>query len=183
MRGKYLLVVVLLSLCVNTLFAQHAAVRKSGPFGFERGMTKEQVIKILGRKAIQNEGTDNLRFNTAPKPHDDFASYDLIFSRKYGLEIVTAFSKQFDRGTELKDEYSRIKTALNSIYGVQADLEVDLVGTAWVVKPPNFGRINFIALTMLTDKTKETGMLSLVYTFEGSSENLKQEEANRNSVF
>jgi hypothetical protein len=91
-----------------------------GPFGFDYGMTKQQVIDKLGRTALSKDSGINVLFNTAPKPHPDFEAYILAFSPEKGLLKVTAVSKNVatsEDGADLRSKYNYFLDALKSKYG------------------------------------------------------------------
>jgi hypothetical protein len=98
-----------------------------GPFGFDYGMTKQQVIDKLGRNALSKDSGINVLFNTAPKPHPDFEAYILAFSPEKGLLKVTAVSKNIstsEDGADLRSKYNYFLDALKSKYG-KAEKEFD----------------------------------------------------------
>jgi hypothetical protein len=98
-----------------------------GPFGFDYGMTKQQVIDKLGRNALSKDSGINVLFNTAPKPHPDFEVYILAFSPEKGLLKVTAVSKNIstsEDGADLRSKYNYFLDALKSKYG-KAEKEFD----------------------------------------------------------
>ena len=65
----------------------------AGPFGFEYGMTKTQVIKLVGKDAVKADLGDMLELKTAPKPHGLFELYHIIFSPERGLIKIFASSR------------------------------------------------------------------------------------------
>ena len=65
----------------------------SGPFGFEYGMTREQIIKLIGKQAVKETKGDTMDVTTAPKPHPAFERYILIVSPDKGLLAVSALGK------------------------------------------------------------------------------------------
>jgi hypothetical protein len=112
---RYMILFVLAA--VSSAYAQ-------GPFGFEKGMTREEVIKLVGQSAIaprgQTQNPYNLILNTAPKPHSAFEKYILTFSPKEGLLKIQAIGKDIDSdssGTEVKTAYNDIVDGLNKKYG------------------------------------------------------------------
>jgi hypothetical protein len=65
-----------------------ATPANSGPFGFEHGMTREQVVTLVGRDAVKHfkgDLDDIVTLVTAPKPHPDFEEYMLMISPERGL--------------------------------------------------------------------------------------------------
>jgi|SRR5271157_876430 len=117
------------------------ALGQGGPFGFEKGMTQQQVIHLLG-KPMSSKG-DHLMFSTAPKPHAGYAVYSLIFSPKEGLLKVVAgghFIPTDDHGTELRDTFQDVVEGISRKYGkprvlldrCNASSEVDCEDQHWM---------------------------------------------------
>ena len=164
---------------------------KSGPFGFEAGMTKEQIIKIVGDSAIKESKGDIFILTNAPQAHSDFESYALKISPENGLLKIIAMGKNIintnGHGNELKSAYKDMRAALVSIYG-KPNHDLDLlnngsiwfgpedwmaavlkgeriVSCAWMSIPlPN--RIHLMRLDAAA-RSKEIGYLNLTYEFEG----------------
>jgi hypothetical protein len=64
----------------------------NGPFGLERGMSKDQVIRLVGLNNVADRyaggkysGSDLLILSSVPKPHGAFVTYALTISPKDGL--------------------------------------------------------------------------------------------------
>ena len=94
------------------------ALGQAGPFGFEKGMTQQQVIHLLG-KPMKSDG-DQLMFDTAPKPHAAYVVYALDFSPKAGLlRVVAGRSHRIadDHGTELRSAYEDTVQGISRKYG------------------------------------------------------------------
>lgn len=99
----------------------------AGPFGFEYGMTKDQVIAAVGKDKVIN--TENykvrnesyiLRVASAPKPDDRFETYMLIISPEQGLLKIIATGKTIDTsevGTELRVNFGAMRDSLSKKYG------------------------------------------------------------------
>jgi hypothetical protein len=101
----------------NTVFSQTSM---TGPFGFEKGMTAEQIISRFGKEAVIAQSHDTLHIRTAPKPHPDFDDYILLFSPKYGLVKVATYGKTVqtgDDGAELQAAFARTVAAITQKYG------------------------------------------------------------------
>jgi TonB family protein len=93
-----------------------------GPFGFQMGMTREQIIKLVGRSAVDQEYSKNdvLAVRRAPVSDPAFEEYQLVISPTEGLLYVTALGKTIKTdsfGTQLRAAYTRIVTDLTSKYG------------------------------------------------------------------
>jgi len=89
---------------------------QSGPFGFEKGMTRAQIVALVGPKAVDPRVKgDAMRLNRAPQPEEGFQEFLLVISPTEGLLRVLGLGKLMqasDDGKELKDAY----------YGLVADL-------------------------------------------------------------
>lgn len=94
----------------------------SGPFGLHRGMTKAQVLSIIGNAPIKNEtpnalGGTMIIVSTVPKPYREFEAYQLYFSKTEGLLKIIAIGKDIatsEEGTELREHYSDLETLLTN---------------------------------------------------------------------
>jgi len=163
---------------------------KSGPFGFEAGMTKEQIIKIVGESAIKASDGDTLILTNAPNPHGDFESYALIISPENGLLKIVAMGKSINTngfGNEVKSAFKDMRAALANIYG-KPNHELNLLtnGSIWIgpddwmagllrmerllacswLDMPLPNRIHVLRLDAAA-KSKEIGYLHQSYEFEG----------------
>jgi hypothetical protein len=90
------------------------------PFGFEMGMTREQIIKLVGQNAVQKDQDDALALTTAPTPHPDFDAYIVYISPAHGVLKVVATSTTIsvnDEGDQLTTEFNRVLASLISKYG------------------------------------------------------------------
>src|SRR5438067_137324 len=89
----------------------------SGPFGFFFGMTKEQVIRLVGQSAVK-EITDEgqtIRLTTAPRPHPAFDYYLVVISPDRGLLKIVAVGNTIQTngyGDDLKSAYNEILDAV-----------------------------------------------------------------------
>jgi hypothetical protein len=108
-------------LCAGSLGqAQDHAIGNPEPFGFKMGMSKNQVIALVGKSAIQDQDNDSLTLTTAPKPYPDCDGYVVFFSPEKGLLKVVATTstiKVNDEGDQLKDEFSKLSGILRAKYG------------------------------------------------------------------
>ena len=172
---------------------------KSGPFGFEAGMTMEQIIEIVGSAAIKETTGDTTIFSNAPKADPIFESYALRISPEHGLLKIVALSKNINTngfGNELKSAFKDIRAAFAKIYGRPVH-EMDLLtngsiwtgpddwmtgllkgervfGCNWIDIPlPN--KINVIRIDA-TAKSKEIGCLYLTCEFEGYNAYMKEKK-------
>ncbi|MGO9087916.1 MAG: hypothetical protein ACLP6G_04375 [Terriglobales bacterium] len=116
---KHILTALFIVLSCFTALAQD---RPSGPFGFERGMTRTQILKIVGESVVDRKASrdDVLVLSTAPRPNPAFETYALFISPTQGLLKVVAFSATVqtgDTGRELQDAFAAINTAVSQKYG------------------------------------------------------------------
>lgn len=106
-----------------------------GPFGFEAGMTKDQVIAKLGSKNIKRtSGDDIVSFSTAPIPHPDFNDYALRFAEDGRLIQIIAFTSPIssnDSGEQVKEKFAEISRALHAKYGEGLDVDRLNPGSIW----------------------------------------------------
>lgn len=106
------LLAVLVGLCLPALAV--------GPFGFDKGMTKAQIVKLIGQQAVMKSEGDIVRVNTAPTPHPKFESYYLSISPKDGLLKVLASGRTIetsDTGFELRSEFEEVRKGVIKKYG------------------------------------------------------------------
>jgi hypothetical protein len=110
------------------------------PFGFSPTMTKADVVKLLGTPARIEKG-GSLMFETSPQPNSLFKWYEVLVPMGYHVLKVGASTGSFDTsrfGTELKEKYERIKTALVAKYGApETDLDSLRSGSLWT-EPEDF---------------------------------------------
>ena len=98
------------------------SVAQTGPFGFEKGMTREQIIALVGQKNINTATSKGeiLSVKTAPKPNPAFAAYMLMISPKEGLVRVAAVGPAMqasDDGSQLKTSYDAVLQGLTHDFG------------------------------------------------------------------
>jgi hypothetical protein len=91
-----------------------------GPFGFEKGMTREQIIAIVGKDDVTLSKGIILDVTTAPKPHPDFNRYILLISPDKGLLKVGAYGRTIetgDSGFQLQTAFKDTVDAITQKYG------------------------------------------------------------------
>ncbi|MEI9969760.1 MAG: hypothetical protein WDM87_14475 [Terracidiphilus sp.] len=188
------------------LFAFSSTLCVAGPFGFDYGMSKQDVVKIVGKNAIVEDDGDMLTLSTAPKPHGDFDKYLLIISPEKGLLKIVAVGIDIDTsgdGTQLKDEFEKLRTALSANYG-QPEHDFDFLhagsiwtddqdwmmgllkqdrslASYWDANPalrPNFEGIALEAKALSSDK----GYVVLSYEFDGWGRYADQRQAQKDKV-
>ena len=104
---------------IGSAFAQD---KPTGPFGFERGMTRAQIIQLVGEDAvdIKHSHDNTLRLKTAPKPNPAFESYLLFISPTQGLLKLVASGTTVqtgDSGAELQTVFDAVVTGVSQKYG------------------------------------------------------------------
>src|SRR5690242_127870 len=90
------------------------------PFGFTRGMTKQQIIAAVGRQSVLHEAGDVLILSTAPSAHPDFSDYTVLVSPKAGLVKILATTNKIatsGSGDEVKAKFAEMRSALEKRYG------------------------------------------------------------------
>ena len=178
----------------------------AGPFGFEYGMTKAALIKLVGRDAVKEEKDDVLVLKTAPKPHELFESYTVFISPEHGLLKIVAVSRDIatsEYGDEIRERFEGIHTGLEKVYGEPThafnflregsiwnepkDWMMGLLkkertfGAYWDIKPPR-EHLTLLGLEVIALST-ETGYLRLAYEFEGWEQYVDERQAKKSDVF
>jgi hypothetical protein len=93
-------------------FAGASKAQTIGPFGFEKGMTRDRVLKLVGKAAVEGGLYDEvLIVTTAPKPNPAFGSYHLYFSPKEGLLKVAAIGKP----VKTESDAAQLTVAFNDV--------------------------------------------------------------------
>jgi hypothetical protein len=97
-----------------------------GPFGFKRGMTRAQVIALVGRDSVDTKESeaDILVVSSAPKAHPAFDKYILFISPTEGLLKIRASGKTIDTddtGSELRNAFDDIVKGVTQKYGVRTE--------------------------------------------------------------
>lgn len=179
-----------------------------GPFGFEPGMKKKDVIAKLGVKSVIKTEGDIVFFNTAPKPHPDFEEYMAIFSPTSGLVKLFAIGKTIDTNTsgdQVKQKFADIKSALNLRYGKSNDIDHLKAGSIWKEdgewmmsvlkkdrnlesywfdKPLSYLPNGIKAIKLEATALKlDSGFVSLTYEFSGFDAYADSAKAKQNSAF
>lgn len=181
----------------------------TSPFGFEYGMTREQVISKLGRSAVKKDSDVNMVVSTAPNPHPDFESYVLAFSPQKGLLKVVALSKDIetsDDGSELRDKFSVFRSALAEKYGKPEkdfdfckgnEVECEsryymmelmeknrVLDSYWTLSGGNNLPIHLSTIAIEAKALSlNKGYVSIGYEFEGWDEFVDDQNKKRNSPF
>jgi hypothetical protein len=177
----------------------------AGPFGFERGMTKEQVIALVGQGAVLRERGNYLVLKTAPKPHPAFEDYTLAFSPKDGLLKIRASGKEIQSssdGADVKNEFDALRAGLVEKYGPGSDLQRQrstgiwsdrqyllmaikqkdaMWATVWLFAVPSSQPDRLSAIAEEINATASNrGYVSVSYEFQGWNEFHDQNQAEQN---
>ena len=110
----------------------------AAPFGLEWGMSKEQVtamgVKLTPERPVSRFGITKSRgiytAKTLPKNLPDAEEYELLFKQGFGLVKVSAQTRRTRNdlfGSEGKERYSQLKTAIIKKYG-RPDTVVEQTG-------------------------------------------------------
>jgi hypothetical protein len=87
----------------------------AGPFGFNYGMTKDQIIAIVGKDAVIKDQGFVLRVIKAPESDNKFEAYTLLISPDKGLVKIIAAGQTIDTsqyGTEVQVGFNTIRDSL-----------------------------------------------------------------------
>lgn len=94
---------------------------KTGPFGFAAGMTKGQVVALVGDATLEQGSAPNFyHLSTAPKPHPLFDQYSLLISPQLGLVRIVAMSRPMPTdgwGGVVKEQFGKIRDQVAMTYG------------------------------------------------------------------
>jgi len=112
---------------ILTLVAQSSTqssgqTKPTGPFGLQRGMTRQQIINLVGKDAVDTAHSHDefLRVTAVPKPNRAFDSYLLIISPTDGLVKLLASGVSVetgDAGAELKEAFNTVVVGVSQKYG------------------------------------------------------------------
>jgi hypothetical protein len=181
---------------------------KAGPFGFDPGMTKQQIIDELGQNAIKEAKGDVLTLDNAPRPHSGFEKYILFIDPKRGLVRLDAIGVDISTsvyGDELKDAFNSMEESIASGYGESKRYDFLRSGSIWdgrkdwmmgLLKKertlesfwPNNdftklkGQVTSIDLEAKA-LSEEKGYLVLGYEFVGFQEYHEEQKNKENQVF
>jgi hypothetical protein len=116
---------------------------QSGPFGFKKGMTRSQIIALVGQKNIDPRtlrGGEILSMRTAPKPDPQFVGYMLLVPPAEGLLRVAALGRNTpvnDAGIELRGAYDAVVADITKQFGPPTNTLDDCNGPAILCKRPD----------------------------------------------
>ena len=116
-----------------------------GPFGFQKGMTRQQVIQLVGSGAIKPRDSDSppelMVLTTAPKPHSAYHDYALYFSPTMGLLKVAAqgdIMHSDDYGIEIQRAFEETVKGVSSRYGPPTSTFNNCTGDDFYCKEQNW---------------------------------------------
>jgi hypothetical protein len=168
-------------------------------------MTKEQIVAILGDKALTRVHDDAYTFSTAPSPHPEFESYICFVSPEKGLLKVVAISKDIETnsfGEAIRDRFEQVQAGLSKAYGAGKSYDFLQSGSIWnepqdwmmgllkdertleafwQLNPPQ-DHITVIALKAVA-LSREKGYLSLGYEFEGWEQYVDSKKEKQDKVY
>ena len=180
---------------------------KAGPFGFDPGMTKQQIIDELGQNAIKEVKGDVLTLDNAPRPYSGFEEYVLVIDPKRGLVAINVGVDISTSvyGDELKNAFNSMEESIASSYGESTRYDYLRRGSIWnerkdfmmgLIKKermlesfwPNNdstklkGQVTSIYLKAGA-LSQEKGYLLLHYEFVGYNEYQEEQKNKENQVF
>jgi hypothetical protein len=94
--------------------------KEAEPFGFHKGMTKDQITSVVGTQNIKEQKGDLLVATTAPKPNPIFEEYLLTVSPTQGLLKVMAVGQDIqagDTGAEVRSAFDDVVQGASQKYG------------------------------------------------------------------
>ena len=173
----------------------------AAPFGFDYGMSEEQIVKLLGSDSLMKVEGDTYYFSKAPKPDSSFEFYALTISPQKGLLKVTAVSKDIETnvyGDDLVRQFAEINHPLIKAYGEGEEFDFLKAGSIWsedkqwmmalLRKEREFAHAwefliptDHITVILLQAKalTPERGYISLSYEFEGFEQYLEADKEKK----
>lgn len=106
---------------------------KSGPFGFEMGMSAEEIKALVKSPAMQ-EARSFMMFSTVPKPYQGFENYLVMAGARSGLCKISAVGevKSNSFGHQVDDRFNQLAAALRKKYGApQTQMNGPIPGSIW----------------------------------------------------
>jgi hypothetical protein len=199
---KFGLALALLLFPHSLLEAQGPKVDSTGPvnislFGFKEGMTKTEVITLVGAASVRKDDGDVLVLSTAPDPRPEFFLYVVFISTTTGMAEVKGLTRPIETnplGDNVREEFKRFQTALEGKYGRPAvtfdflhepiDWTIGLLkeerslGAFWMSNPESQVAVGLEAQALALDK----GGLVVTYQFSNFYTWLKEHQANQLSA-
>ncbi len=114
--------------------AQQSSASQPEPFGFKQGMTKSQIIALVGEKAVAAIDGDVLVLTKAPNAKPGIDKYWVIVSDTTGLakvQVTTKNVKTNSFGEALQGEFKGLQATLESQYGEVDTIDSLQPGSTW----------------------------------------------------
>lgn len=97
----------------------------AGPFGFEAGMSREQIISSVGVMSVDAENSkgDTLWLMAAPRPNSSISKYVLVISPSRGLVRLGTISVVIPtdgEGSQLRAAFDAVVSTMSKRYGAPA---------------------------------------------------------------
>lgn len=200
-------VILILAIMVGLVRFTHA---QQGPFGFEKGMTQQQIIQLVGSGAVDTKFSRNetLVLNTAPKPNPAFEKYMLLISPTQGLVKLVAIGTTIetgDSGVELQSAFADIVMGISQKYGSPSkkydvcsgnDTECSnsefwmmslkdknrTLDALWLMKEPASNSVTGIAVDAQV-ASLHSGFMNVSFEFAGFSSYAEARKAKQNDTY
>jgi hypothetical protein len=114
--------------------AQQAPAAQPEPFGFKQGMTKAEIIAMVGEKSVAAVDGDVLVLTSAPNSNPAIDKYWVIVSDTTGLakvQVTTKNVKTNSFGEALQGEFKGLQATLENQYGEVDTIDSLQPGSAW----------------------------------------------------
>ena len=112
-----------------------ALAQAAGPFGLAMGMSQAAIEAAIGSDLETMEGQTNFyRATTVPRPLERVDFYGLLILPNAGLCQIRVAGITIDsssHGVELRNEYRRVRDALESVYGTYGEGDYLRSGSIW----------------------------------------------------
>jgi hypothetical protein len=118
---------------LGIIFFNIAVFSFSGPFGFEMGMTLEEVAAACTEEPIPMT-EKNVYVVKPQKDHPDFSVYTVSISENVGLYNIRAFNLDIPTsvyGTQLKTAFQSVLESLERVYGKGEVSDYLYRGSVW----------------------------------------------------
>jgi hypothetical protein len=202
---------IVLSLAVAIAASGSAAAQTAdqGPFGFREGMTRQEIVKLVGESAVasrQPANKDLMTLHGSPVASPAIEVFTLVIPPTQGLVKLLASGKDIatsDTGIELQQAYSAVLTVLSKKYGkgqsfdtcpagnVECEPQFYMVSlkdknrkvaTFWdLSKNPVNGIVNLMLEEEFSDMN--SGYLHITYEFSGFDKYADTQQAKQDSAY
>ncbi len=138
----------------------------SAPFGFQCGMSSEQVLHLVGKGAVKGSHGDRLVLSTAPRTLPLFDSYSLALSPEKG---VLAIEGRSSSNMGLSQTFGKLRDSIANIYGtgITTTTGPSSLSAIWRLTTIRMGNISDILLMTkpTTDAERAAGSPSLLLSY------------------